>query len=61
MSGYDVKRLALILARQAEVEGMKADNEDRRQRGEAMAYDDDDFCAAASDLRELANVPNLQL
>lgn len=43
----DMKRVAIIMARvaacNAEVEGMKAENANRAQRGESMAYTEDNF------------------
>ena len=61
MDIYDVKRLALVLAVQAEIEGMKSANEDRRQINHSMAYPDSDFEGKAMELRNLAYVPNEQL
>jgi hypothetical protein len=61
MDSYDVKRLALILAVQAEIEGMKADNENRKQNNHSMAYTDSDFAEKATELRNLAYIHNDQL
>ena len=61
MSKYDIKRLALVIALQAEIEGMKADNENRKQLGNSMAYVDKHFQYVANELRELANKHNEQL
>lgn len=58
MNEYDVKRLALILAVQSEIEGMKAENMQREQLGYSMAYTDSDFCGKAEELRTLANKHN---
>ena len=44
---------AYILALLAEVEGMKATNTAREHRGEAQAYDEDAFIAAAEQIRVL--------
>ena len=52
---YNVKRLALILAVQAEIEGMKAENMQREQQGYSMAWTETDFCQKAEELRILAN------
>ena len=49
-----VKRLALVLAIQAEIEGMKVENLEREFRGESLAYGEDAFLIAAEDLRSLA-------
>lgn len=61
MEHYDVKRLALTLAVQAEIEGMKADNWSRKQNMHANAYTDADFCAKAEDLRNIAYCHDEQL
>jgi hypothetical protein len=61
MEQYDVRRLALVLAVQAEIEGMKADNNGRMQREESNAYTDADFCAKAEEMRNLAFCHNEQL
>lgn len=55
---YDIKRLALIYSIQAEVEGMKAENENRKQRGESMTYSDEDFNSKSQELQNLAYCPN---
>ena len=54
MTDASVKRLALILAVQAEIEGMKAANMDRDYPAESVAYDDAAFQAKAEELRNLA-------
>ena len=61
MSGYDVKRLAWVLAAQAEIEGMKAANKEREQRGESLAYNEGDFQYKAKRLEDLACSHDLQL
>ena len=61
MEHYDVKRLGLILAVQAEVEGMKAVNENRKQVNSGMAYVGSDFDEKADELRQLINAPDHQL
>ena len=58
---YNVKRLALILANQAEIDGMKAANTDREQRDLSLAYNEGDFQYAAETLRNLAYCHNEQL
>lgn len=55
MDHYTVKRLALILAVQARIEGMKAENMKREIQGESMAYGDKDFGIAEMDLQNLAH------
>lgn len=54
MEGSDVKRLALIFAIQAEIEGMKAFNTERENNGEALGYDESAFNQAAEELRNIA-------
>ena len=61
MDEYTIKRLALILAVQAEIEGMKATNMQRQSNGESMGYNDHDFCCKAEELRILASKHNEQL
>ena len=57
MEHYDVIRLAHVLAVQAEIEGMKAANENRRQVDGGMAYIESDFNEKAEELRQLASAP----
>lgn len=61
MNEYDVKRLGLILAVQAEIEGMKAENQTRVQNGEALAYSDTDFSSKAAELQNLVYSPKEML
>lgn len=61
MNEYDVKRLALVLALQAEIEGMKSANTQRQQRGESMAYDEGAFQEMAESIRRIAYAHNEQL
>lgn len=61
MHYYDVKRLALVLAIQAEIEGMKAENTQRERMNYSLAYTDADFQAKAEELRALASLHNEQL
>lgn len=61
MTQYDVKRLALILAVQAEIEGYKSANEDRRQMDYSMAHPESDFEEKAMELRNLAYAHDEQL
>jgi hypothetical protein len=50
-----VKYLALILAVQAEVDGMKSENTRRDGMGSSLAYDELDFQRKADELRCLAS------
>lgn len=61
MDFYDVRRLALVLAVQAEVEGMKAENMQREAVGSSMAYDDGAFSDKANELRNLAYCDETEL
>jgi hypothetical protein len=61
MNEFDVKRLALILAVQAEIEGMKALNTERALQEYTLAYDEHAFCEKAEELRMLAAKHNDQL
>ena len=58
---YNTKRLALILAVQAEIEGMKSANEDRKQQNWSMAYDEHSFVEKAMELKNLAHQHNESL
>ena len=61
MTVYDIQRLALVLAVQAEIEGMKAENEFRKQNGDSIAYREDHFKSKAQDLRDWAYTHDHQL
>lgn len=61
MNEYDVKRLAEVLAIQAEIEGMKVENLTREQNGLAVAYDNTQFAYMAEQLRIVASKHNEQL
>lgn len=61
MNEYDIKRLGLILSIQAEIEGMKVMNEERRQRNEALAYSEDDFFELSTQLSNATYSHNNQL
>ncbi len=61
MTQYDVKRLALVLAIQAEIEGMKALNIDRQSAGDSNAFSDADFQCKADELRNMAYCDETQL
>jgi hypothetical protein len=61
MNEHDIKRLALILAIQAEIEGGKAENKYYEMIGGEIPYREDQFYKKAEELRELANKHNEQL
>lgn len=61
MEHTDVKRLALVLALQAEIEGMKADNKRLEFIGEPPRYIKEDFDSKASDLENMAYTCDEQL
>ena len=61
MNEYDIRRLALVLAIQAEIEGMKAANIERMSEGKSLAYDEYAFDDVADKLRILAAKHNDQL
>lgn len=64
MNEYDVKRLALVLAIQAEIEDAKLDNLIRIENGllnVGLNYPPEWFYRKSQELRELANKHNEQL
>ena len=61
MNEYDIKRLALVLAVQAEIEGMKAHNKRLQMTGISPNYGQADFDVKAEELRVLASKHNEQL
>ena len=61
MNQYDVKRLALVLAVQAELEALKIENLRRETGGMSEAYGEIEFWNRAEDLRELASKHDEQL
>lgn len=61
MNEYDIKRLALILSVQAEIEGMKIANIEREQRDESPAYNNGHFQEQSKLLSDLAYKYNEQL
>ena len=61
MNEYDVKRLALVLAVQAEIESMKAENQQRDVEGNSPTYKKEAFNIKAEELRNLAYAHNEQL
>ena len=54
MTTYDVKRLALVLAIQAEIEAMKVANAERDLPSEVAAYGESHFFGKAQELKDLA-------
>lgn len=60
MNEYDVKRLAEVLAIQAEIEGMKLDNLQREQDQLAYSYTLQAFYDKAEELRVIADKYNAQ-
>lgn len=54
MNDTAVKRLALVLAIQAEIEGMKAFNADMLSNNNAIGYNYSHFSEKAEELRNLA-------
>ena len=61
MTDYTVKRLALVLTIQAEIEGMKTRNELNCRTGCNPVYDESCFYEKQIELIDLANKPNEQL
>lgn len=61
MDKYDVKRLTLALSIQAEIEGMKAANQQNQYDNFSAAYKEFDFWLKSDELRTLANKRNNQL
>ena len=64
MEHYDVKRFGLLLAIQAEIEGMKAHNMRRQAVGAVGVpnlYKDEDLSAKADDLRNIVYFPEDKL
>lgn len=61
MTHYDVKRLALVLAVQAEIEGMKAENMLREQNGDSPAYGMSQFRDMQCQLEHFAHAHDEEL
>lgn len=61
MTEYDVRRLALVLSVQAEIEGMKAENMLREQNNESPAYGNSQFSEVSNRLTNLAHAHDEQL
>ena len=53
MNDEIVNKLAMILALQAEIEGMKAENKQREILDQSIAYDENQFFDIAVRLREI--------
>jgi hypothetical protein len=51
---YDAKRFGLILAIQAEIEGMKVENISRQDKGYSLAYGEEAFFEKAEELRNIS-------
>lgn len=58
MTDTGVKRLILVSALEAEMQGMIADNKQREQEGSSMAYTGKDFVNIASQMEEIAHRPD---
>lgn len=56
-----VMRLALVLAVQAEIEGMKTENLKREQEGMSLAWSESDFFSKSEQLKNLAYCSDEQL
>ena len=61
MNAYDIKRLALVLAVQAEIEAMKVKNFEREDAGMSHAYSEEEFWQRSETLNGLANAHDEQL
>jgi len=61
MTEYDVKRFALVSAVNAEIDGMKADNNIRELNGLIPCYDSSSFEYKANELRNIAAMHDHQL
>ena len=58
---FNVKRLALVLALQAEIEGMKAENTQRELWLHELTYNESHFQEMAEKIRNVAHCHNEQL
>lgn len=58
---YNVKRLALVLAVQAEIEGMKTANNIAEHKNKIPPYGEEDFNRKANQMNDLAHAHNKQL
>ena len=55
MEDWQVKLHIQAMAVMVEVEGMKAENVQRIDNGNSIAYDDSAFCEKSEELRAIAN------
>lgn len=53
-TGHNLRIWGLICAENAEIEGMRAENLQREQHGDSMAYTAKDFADMANEIRRLA-------
>lgn len=58
MNEFDIRRLAAISAINALIEGMKAENDQRKHLDQSMAYTDADFAFQFDNLKQLAVISN---
>ena len=61
MTNYDVKRLALVLAKQAEIEGMKSENAFYVHEYGYPKYNEEAFIEKKMDLENLAHAHDEQI
>jgi len=61
MNEIAVKRMILVSALEAEMQGMIADNKQREQEGLSLAYEGKDFDYIAEQMREIAHKHEEQL
>jgi len=61
MTSYDVRRLALVLAKQAEIEAMKAANRAAKYQGRQIEHLKDAFLDKGEEMKVLACVHDEQL
>lgn len=58
MTRYDIKRLALVFAVQAKIEGMKAQNKIDDMNGNYPSWSFSDFDDCSEELKSLAYAPD---
>lgn len=61
MESADIKKFGLILAIQTEIEGMKAENQIRKNLFQSPAYCENDFQMKASEIRDIVYCHDEQL
>ena len=61
MTDSGVKRLILVTALEADIQGMIAENKQREQEGLSLAYNENDFSGIANQMREIAEKHSHQL